>query len=109
MRENIEKELTAEKNLPSLLDVVKIDGRWAQVMGGGGYVRFLDGKKFQEVDWDNYTLTKRFHSNVKNLQEIHGERIPEEEARNVHWESVDQEEHPNLRGEVTVFGEYKKN
>ena len=89
---------------PALLDIVKIDGRWAQVGGAGRVVRYLDTNEEARIDWSGYTLEKRVDRAIRNLDSV-GLSMTEDEKSRIHWGS-EQKEHPQLREEVTVFGTY---
>ncbi|TSC60148.1 MAG: hypothetical protein LiPW15_26 [Parcubacteria group bacterium LiPW_15] len=107
-----ESEKENQEELPATLDVVKIDGRWAQVVGSRDgdkrfVIKFLDNEKIDDVDLAEYDLTRRFDMVVSRLKEFCGEELPKEQAKKVHW-GPEQVENPELRGLVTVFGEYKK-
>ena len=91
---------------PNLLDVVKIGGRWAQVVGAGNYVKYLDDQSEAEINWDEFQRTKDW----ERLSVYHVKKTtnftPEELGR-IHW-GPEQEQRPHLRGEVSVFGEFEK-
>lgn len=90
---------------PNLLDVVKIDGRWAQVVGGGNYVKYLYDATEAGVDWANLRLTKRWDAQVYSVRK--SENFTPEELKNIHWASGEQEKYPHLKEEVRVYGEFK--
>ena len=102
------REITQHTPRPHILDVVKIDGRWAQVTLGGDSVRYLDEDTVSSVfiHWDDYTLMYNWHGLA--VGDVH-ERSPftDEEIERIVW-GPEQKENPNVRLEVEVFGEYKK-
>ncbi len=107
-----ESEKENQEEFPATLDVVKIDGRWAQVAAskaGGGevVVKFLDNDEVAGLDLADYELTRKFNMVVSHLRQFFGEELPKEQAEKVHW-GPEETEKPELRGLVTVFGEYKK-
>ncbi|MDP3956589.1 MAG: hypothetical protein Q8P97_01160, partial [bacterium] len=100
-----------EQKRPELLDVVKIDGRWAQVIIGGDTVSFLDTGEKEPIDWSEYELTSVFRGAVFDVMKLPGQEFKEEEIDNIRW-GPEAKKHPELKLEVRVFGEYvskKKN
>lgn len=91
---------------PHLLDIVKIDGRWAQVILGGRHIRYLDDESEVSINWDDFLLTKDWKGwpvgDVKKSASF-----TEEELKHIHW-GPEQEQHPYLREEVRVFGEFER-
>lgn len=101
-----------QEKLPATLDVVKIDGRWAQVVGtkdGSGevVVKFLDNDEVAGLDLTDYELVRKFNMVASHLKQFFGEELPKDQAEKVHW-GPEEIENPELKGLVTVFGEYKK-
>jgi hypothetical protein len=101
-----------QEEFPATLDVVKIDGRWAQVVGSKDgsaevVIKFLDNDEVAGLDLGDYELTRRFNMVVAHLKQFFGEELPKGQAEKVHW-GPEEIEKPELRGLVTVFGEYKK-
>jgi hypothetical protein len=92
---------------PSLLDIAKIDGSWAQVVGAGNRVNYLQTRKSVQINWDDYTLVQRWGQVVKLLQERYGQNFTRQEIANIHW-GPEQAGNPELKRLVTVFGEYMK-
>jgi len=96
---------------PSLLDVVMVDGRWAQVVPGSDSIAFLDekvGKKYSvahEINWDDYDFIPLDERFVGDL--VDNSKMTDVEYSKIAWGS-EQDEHPELKECVTVFGEYKK-
>lgn len=91
---------------PNTLDVIKIDGRWAQVIAPGGSIKYLDDESLAFIDWQDYLYIKDWEkltvSDVKKLS-----NFPKEELERVHW-GPEQKKHPYLREQVRVFGEFNK-
>ncbi len=108
---NHNEQKESQTQHPSLLDVVKIDGKWAQVIPRLDRIAFLDEKKgekynvIHEINWDDYGFKKLDTICVTDLLE--SGKISDEDFNKVHW-GHEQKANPNLRGYVTVFGEYKK-
>lgn len=103
-----ENDFSPETGLPDLLDIVKLDGRWAQVKLGGETVTFLDDGTEMDVDWNAYRLARPFHSLAANfLKDQFGEEIPDGELARAHW-GPEEKEHPELKGQIRVFGEFVK-
>ena len=92
---------------PAQLDIVKINGRWAQVVGARGAVKYLNDLTEEQIDWNNYELIKPISQRLKEVLSFGTEKFSGEEIDNIHWGS-EQKLYPNLKKQVTVFGEFKK-
>lgn len=121
---NIEKEPSnpEEKstNMPSTLDVIRVDSRWAQVVASGvpgiqpGLIRYLDDNSRTYIDWKEYAYEPLGAfpaigigtSNVGNM--IEKGLMKPDEYENVYWGRPQQDEHPELKSYVAVFGKYTK-
>ncbi len=106
---NETSQLERERHVePSVLDIIKVDGRWAQVYSGPGrtQIGYLDDGSKETVDLSDYELVRHTDSHVR-LQQMQGERFTDEEIARIRWGS-EQDEHPDLKYEVHVFGEYAK-
>jgi len=111
--ENEGKEPTPH---PNLLDVVKIDNHWAQVLLGGDHIRYLEDGSVEIINWDDYNYKPaeyKYHDNkthqvirVGDLAE--SGQINPEQLLKVHWDGETERKSPNIRNAVTVFGEYTK-
>lgn len=111
-------EIEPKKFRPALLDVIKIDGRWAQVGPVSDMIKFLDDKAEGKTDahivnWDEYEFEFLFPDKIKiqyqaSVQDLLNKgMISQREYNVVHW-GPEQEENPYLRGQVSVSGIYKK-
>jgi hypothetical protein len=90
---------------PPLLDVVKIDGRWAQVIIGGNHIRYLDDQSEVSVDWNDYNYQPpKPATHVKQLLVTH--EISAKELMAIHW-GPEEKQNPEIKSNVHVFGEYK--
>lgn len=91
---------------PNLLDVAKVDGRWVQVGGGGNLIVYLDDGKVDQINWNDFVLKKDWGGRaVKYIKEA--ANISVEEISQIHW-GPEEEEHPYLKEQVRVFGEFEK-
>ncbi len=105
-------EIKQEVPKPRLLDIVQIDGHWAQVGPVQDMVKFLDnpGGNAVIVDWNNYRFQKFYISDKSNVPGgsvkdlFDREMITEEEYWAIHCAGKD--ENPNYRGEMNIFGIY---
>lgn len=105
-------EIKTEVPKPHLLDIVQIDGRWAQVCPSQDMVKFLDDPKGNTVivDWSNYRFQKFYISDKSNIPGgsvkdlFEREMITEEEYWAIHC--VGKNENPHYRGEMKIFGIY---
>ncbi len=108
--EGRERELQeqAAYDRPHVLDLVKLDGRWAQVISGPerSQVIYLDDGSGDAVDWGDYELARSLGTHVRLLQERE-KAFSDEELARIRWGS-EQDTTPDLINEVSVFGEYKK-
>lgn len=105
MSEKLETIISPEITpTPHLLDVVKINGRWAQVIDLK-YIKYLDDESVEPITWDEYDYQRGENIDVGDLMDK--KEINEAEFMNIHW-GADQETNPSLRNHVTVFGEYYK-
>ncbi|MDP1689412.1 MAG: hypothetical protein Q8L47_04800 [bacterium] len=105
--ESIEQNKESEL-LPSLLDIVKLDGRWAQVRAGGRSILFLDSGETKQIDWGQYELNKYVHQAMHYLPE--SKELTHDELMRIHW-GPEQEAKPSLKLQCTYFGDFssKKN
>lgn len=96
------------RDQPDVGDVVRLDGRWAQVFSGPeeSYVSYLDDGSTETVHWADYELTRRLGSHVMLVQQQE-HAFTDEELERVRWGS-EQEKTPHLKGEVRVFGEFTR-
>ena len=101
--ENLDNKKTPP---PDLLDVVKIDGRWAQYRGGDLF-KFLDDESVEEIELDDLRLAKEYGKASVVSEVKKRENFTPEELSHIHWGS-EQSEYPYLREQVRVFGEYKR-
>jgi hypothetical protein len=99
---------------PKVLDVILIDGRWAQVRVDVNHINFLDGdENIQSINWDEYRLSKKYATETVSVGAYMlflPDAITEKEIGQIRW-GVEQEQSPELRLlvlEGTVFGEYEK-
>jgi hypothetical protein len=114
MTEKINHELEQRESRtsrPSLLDLVKVDGRWAQVGPGPDSIAFLDektGKQYHvahEINWDEYEFVPLNEHFVGDL--VDQSKISLDDYNKI-VRGPEQDQYPKLKRDVTVFGEYKK-
>jgi len=89
---------------PNTLDIVKIDGRWAQ--SNYNLITFLDDKTIFSINWDDYKLVKEWGGSPVSLVKKQAAFTKEEISR-IHWGS-EEKKYPYLKEEVSVFGEFEK-
>lgn len=91
---------------PHLLDVVKVNGRWAQVQFAGNHITYLSDGVMDEIDWKNYVLKKDWKGlSVSTVKKV--EVFSDEEIAQIHWDP-EEKEHPKLKEQVSVYGEFEK-
>ncbi len=106
------KEILEPTPRPNLLDIVKIDDRWAQVKGAGNVITYLDNESYTLINWDEYTYKafdkyNELGSNNIWVSDIGEDQITYNEYMVIRW-GPEQKDNPNLRENVTVFGIYTK-
>ena len=105
-----EAEREHEPTLPSNLDVIKVVDRWGQIIAtrcSSLTVKFLVENQLCDVVLDDYKIIKPWHSvTIERAREM-GADIAEQDIKNVRW-GPEEEQHPELKGQVRVFGEYAK-
>jgi hypothetical protein len=100
-------EFNLSEKYPEPMDLVKLDGRWAQAKGGGAVISFLDNGEVIEIDWNQYNLIKFYgRKPLARILEANPEWFTEEEVEAVHWAGDDA--NPEFKKMAPVFGEYKK-
>jgi hypothetical protein len=96
-----------ETQIPNQLDIVKINGRWAQIGGmSNNITRYLDDNSTEEVNWDDFNF-ERIGLSVFDAIDVRGEIFTDTETDNIHW-GPEEIKNPDLKMEVWVFGEYTK-
>ena len=90
---------------PNLLDIARIDERWVQVCFDRCHIMYLNNSSFKRINWNDYKLVRSLPGLSVGYLIQHGERFTNQEVANIHWGPEDKE-HPNLKLEVRVFGEY---
>lgn len=109
---DIAKGKSRHEEYPATLDIVRIDGRWAQVSSASEdpwipiIVNYLDDNASSNIDLSSYSLKKRYQVALRLAEEA-GLRFTQTERDNVRW-GDEQAEHPKLKLEVIVFGEYER-
>jgi len=109
-----ERELAEPTPRPNLLDVVKIDGRWAQAIIRGDTVRYLDDKSETGINWNDYNcqfFDKYKKANCTNVwvgDLIEEGQITQDEYKSVVWGSISEPPTERNKQFVTVFGIYTK-
>ena len=93
---------------PHLLDGVKSDGRWAQVIWDGDYIRYLDDESEvpTKINWDDFRLTRDWKE-IPVWEVKKSASFTQAELERIHW-GPEQDQNPQLREEVDVFGEFEK-
>lgn len=91
---------------PNLLDIIILNGKWAQVCNIQCVVKYLENKNHIKVDWDKLRLVRRFEdATVASIRQ----EIPfsNQEYRNI-YAGPDQDIKLELREGVNIFGEYER-
>jgi len=91
----------------TLLDIVKLDGRWAQIVSSIK-VRFLADGSLEDIDWLKYEMVKDHHGQAVNTLIHHSDaKFSEAELQNI-YAGPEGKAYPDYKLEVSVFGEYRK-
>lgn len=94
---------------PAIHDVIKIDGRLAQVLSNDAdqtTIKYLDDASSSDINWSEYRMVKSFFSYpLKLAGELIGLRLTKEEIKNIVWSS---DKKNDLKKQVRAFGEYEK-
>jgi len=97
-----------ENTYPSYMDIIKIDGSWAQIFSLGGegeLVKFLGDRRCESLDLRDYKLTRHIDHSVSPLMELEGNLFSEIELSNIRW-GPEEKNYPYLKLITNVFGEY---
>ncbi|MEK7528505.1 MAG: hypothetical protein AAB592_01950 [Patescibacteria group bacterium] len=104
-------EDTAETPRPNLLDVCKIDGRWAQCVIGGDSIQWLDNppNSPERINWNDYQLVRKWRGvSVKLYRQYEPAEISDEQVQKIHFGPEEVRDPDYYKQQVRVFGEYKK-
>ncbi|MBI2635664.1 MAG: hypothetical protein HYW79_03970 [Parcubacteria group bacterium] len=112
--ESIKRETEQKAEYPPTLDIIKIDGRWAQAYSSGPEyisVNYLNNNETAQLNLGDFELVKKYDVNVDALDRIQ-ETITDEEVKNIYYDAETREltekTQRKRKGWVHVFGEYKK-
>jgi hypothetical protein len=96
------------RHAPNLLDIVRVNNRWAQVILDGRSIKYLDDNSLERIEWIDYLKVREYRpSSVLFLKFDGHEQFTDSEIENIHW-GPEQNEHPYLKQLVKVFAEYVK-
>ncbi|MDP3970459.1 MAG: hypothetical protein Q8P90_02065 [bacterium] len=110
------KCLTPESTTPDSsticgLDLINIDGRWGQVISPQDeilFIEWIDTNKTEMLNLKNYEVEELYNSLVaEDFLHARPNEMSAKDISQIHWGS-EQEEHPHLRGKVTVWGKLRK-
>ncbi len=93
---------------PGTLDIIKINGRWGQVIGpstNNALVKLLDTNEVIDFNYNDFNLVRQWNTAHYLLNVRFDETVPDAEMRNAHY-SADSDE-PQMKNQITVFGEYQ--
>ena len=95
--------------IPGHLDLVRIDGRWAQVViiGIDSMVQYLDDGSPATVVWDEYRLADRYATHVAIMERTTGLKLTKAERDRVH-PTYDTRTRAQAVNDVKVYGAYEK-
>ena len=103
-------EISEPAPRPSLLDIIRIDGRWAQIGPSQDTFSFLDdhGRAMQSMNWNEYRLVRKYNGvQVGTYRRFEPDQMSDEDFENIVW-GEELKDNPHLRKLVTVFGEYER-
>ncbi|MFA6393340.1 MAG: hypothetical protein WCW25_00485 [Patescibacteria group bacterium] len=100
---------------PELLDLVIIDGKWAQVIHGGNTIKFLEDEKAHPINWDDYILVEKINKGLANFLEFDelamNNFVTLKELENIYYDAETKASEGSkdiLKLNVKVFGKYVK-
>ncbi len=93
--------------LPNMLDIVQIDGKWFQVIISGKVVKSLDSGKEENIDWDLYELVEKINLPVGAVIKLKKGEFSDKQIQMIRWGPEDVR-HPYLKKNVKVFGFFRK-
>lgn len=96
----------------AILDIVKIDGRWAQIVGGlrnkniegEQLVRYLEDNSTAYINFAEYQLSKIRDTMVADI--LKAGELSDKQFKNIHWDENNIGTEMSLW--VHVFGEFEK-
>ncbi len=92
--------------VPKVQDIVRIDGRWAQVVSQG-LVLYLDDKSHAYIDWHDYMMHKNHRRrSVGLVRALEPNCLSAVEIDNIYYALGRKK--PETKLSVSVFGEFKK-
>src|SRR3989344_6573006 len=103
-----------EPEHPDTLDVIKINGRWAQFFHTGMFgdehgnkeaymlVKWLDSRESEHILIKDVKGKSYFAKIVRDIKD----QLSEVEYSTIHW-GPEEKEDPNIRDLVTVWGEFE--
>ncbi|MBD3331081.1 hypothetical protein GF354_06195 [Candidatus Peregrinibacteria bacterium] len=103
-------ELLENAPRPALLDVVRLDGQWAQVGPSLDTFNFLadSNRAMHRINWDEYKLTRQYNGvNIAIYRRFEPDAITDAELENVYW-GEEQKTDSTFKGRVKLFGEYER-
>lgn len=113
-RESIKKEAERELEYPPTLDIIKVDGRWAQIYRSGIAeisVNYLDNNEYGILNLNEFELVRKYDTHINMLDQFN-EKISEVEIQNIYYDSettkLPEDVQHIRKGLVHVFGEYKR-
>lgn len=103
----MEKEPIPENRLPAILDIIKLDGRWAQILipaSKDALIRYLDDKSYSHIDFSCYKLDHLVNLKIHNYKLVYKTEFPLEAQENVYYDAESQD--PGLIRLVKIHGFY---
>ena len=93
---------------PPVFAIIKVDGKWAQVIAGGNTIRYLDDSLNKlEIDWKTYKY--QFDKNFLTIKDlVEAGEISNAEYLTISLASEKEGADAKFRDEVKVFGIYEK-
>lgn len=90
---------------PGTLDIMMIDGRWAQYLGGG--ITWLDTGEQMLINLADYVVEREVNFNVdlvNQMQQVGRDTLSlsEAEIARIHWQAGNNTRY--LQGQVNIYG-----
>ena len=112
-KENIKRETEQKIEYPPTLDIIKINGRWAQTYTSSIeiLINYLDNNEKEHINLNEFELISKYDTSVNMLDQVN-EKISDIEIQNIYYDSetmkLSEEVQLIRKGWVHVFGEYRR-
>lgn len=96
-----------KEQIPNPFTIVKIESRWAQVLGNNDEIRWLDTGQNEDIDWNQYRLEKKWDSAITVAWMTTFHNFTHFELSNIYVPDKRPDD-KYAASSAKVFGEYRK-